>query len=63
MLAAWARVKTNRNLGVLWANDDDGRVFAQVMPPPIKEAGFNLIDPGRLICRPAITRRKFRSSK
>jgi branched-chain amino acid transport system substrate-binding protein len=47
MLAAWARVDTNRNLGVLWANDDDGRVFAQVMPPPIKEAGFNLIDPGR----------------
>jgi len=44
---AWARVKTNRNLGVLWANDDDGRVFAQVMPPPLKEAGFNVIDPGR----------------
>jgi branched-chain amino acid transport system substrate-binding protein len=46
-LAVWSRVKTNRNLGVLWANDDDGRVFAQVMPPPIKEAGFNIIDPGR----------------
>jgi branched-chain amino acid transport system substrate-binding protein len=47
MIAAWARVPTNRKLGVLWANDDDGRVFAQVMPPPIKEAGFNIIDPGR----------------
>jgi branched-chain amino acid transport system substrate-binding protein len=46
-LAAWARVKTNHYLGVLWANDDDGQVFAQVMPPPIKEAGFNIIDPGR----------------
>jgi branched-chain amino acid transport system substrate-binding protein len=46
-LKTWARVKTNRNLGVLWANDDDGRIFAQVMPPPIKEAGFNIIDPGR----------------
>ncbi len=45
--AAWARVPTNHNLGVLWANDDDGRVFAQVMPPPLKEAGFNVIDPGR----------------
>jgi branched-chain amino acid transport system substrate-binding protein len=47
LFAAWTRVNTNRNLGVLWANDDDGRVFAQVMPPLIKEAGFNLIDPGR----------------
>ena len=46
-LKTWARVKTNHNLGVLWANDDDGRIFAQVMPPPIKEAGFNIIDPGR----------------
>ncbi len=45
--AAWARVQTNRNLGVLWANDDDGRVFAKVMPPALKEAGFNVIDPGR----------------
>src|SRR5215469_1031037 len=47
LLAAWTRVNTNRNLGVLWANDDEGRVFAQVMPPVFKEAGFNLIDPGR----------------
>jgi branched-chain amino acid transport system substrate-binding protein len=47
LLSAWTRVNTNRNLGVLWANDDDGRVFAQVMPPVFKEAGFNLIDPGR----------------
>ena len=45
--AAWSRVKTNHNLGVLWANDDDGRIFAKVMPPPLKEAGFNVIDPGR----------------
>jgi branched-chain amino acid transport system substrate-binding protein len=47
LLAPWSRVKTNRNLGVLWANDDDGRIFSQVLPPPIKGAGFNLIDPGR----------------
>ncbi len=46
-MAIWARVKTNSNLGVLWANDDDGRAFSHVMPAPIKQAGFNLIDPGR----------------
>ncbi|HUN97816.1 MAG TPA: ABC transporter substrate-binding protein, partial [Bradyrhizobium sp.] len=45
--AAWRRVETDRKLGVLWANDDDGRAFARVMPKPIKEGGFDLIDPGR----------------
>jgi branched-chain amino acid transport system substrate-binding protein len=47
VMAAWSRVDTNKKLGVLWANDDDGRTFAKVMPPPIKEAGFTIIDPGR----------------
>jgi branched-chain amino acid transport system substrate-binding protein len=47
ILGAWMRVKTNRNLGVLWANDDDGRTFAKVMPPVFKQAGLTLIDPGR----------------
>ncbi len=46
-IATWGRVKTNSNLGVLWANDDDGRVFARVMTPVLKAAGFNVIDPGR----------------
>ncbi len=46
-MSAWGRVKTNRKLGVLWANDDDGRTFARVMPPPIKKAGFTIVDPGR----------------
>jgi len=46
-LSVWSRIATNKNLGVLWANDDDGRVFAQIMPPPMKEAGFKVIDPGR----------------
>lgn len=46
-MAAWARVQTNRHLGVLWANDDDGRTFARVMPKPIQDAGFTIVDPGR----------------
>ncbi|HEY5209992.1 MAG TPA: ABC transporter substrate-binding protein [Stellaceae bacterium] len=46
-MAAWARIPSNKNLGVLWANDDDGRTFAQIMPPPMREAGFKVIDPGR----------------
>ena len=46
-LKTWARVKTNKKLGVMWANDDDGRVFEHVMPPVINGAGFTIIDPGR----------------
>jgi branched-chain amino acid transport system substrate-binding protein len=46
-MAGWQRVPTNKKVGVLWANDDDGRTFAQVMPPVFKKAGFTVIDPGR----------------
>jgi branched-chain amino acid transport system substrate-binding protein len=63
-LKTWARVKTNKKLGVMWANDDDGRVFEHVMPPVINGAGFTIIDPGRFDlpvsdCTPEIT--KFKS--
>jgi branched-chain amino acid transport system substrate-binding protein len=46
-LSVLARLPTNKTIGALWANDDDGRVFAKVMPPVVKKAGFKLIDPGR----------------
>jgi branched-chain amino acid transport system substrate-binding protein len=47
MMAAWSRVPSNKILGVLWANDDDGRVFAKVMPPDLVKNGFKVVDPGR----------------
>jgi branched-chain amino acid transport system substrate-binding protein len=47
MLSMWGRIPTNKKLGVLWPNDDDGNVFARVMPPPITGAGFTIVDPGR----------------
>ena len=47
MIAAWSKVPSNKILGVLWANDDDGRVFAKVMPPDLAKNGFKLVDPGR----------------
>ncbi|HEX4111244.1 MAG TPA: ABC transporter substrate-binding protein [Stellaceae bacterium] len=46
-MAGWAGVPGNKKVGVLWANDDDGRTFAQVMPPAMREAGFTVVDPGR----------------
>jgi branched-chain amino acid transport system substrate-binding protein len=47
ILSVWARLPTNKTIGVLWANDDDGRVFAKVMPPVMEKAGFKVLDPGR----------------
>jgi branched-chain amino acid transport system substrate-binding protein len=47
MMAGWSMVPSNKVLGVLWANDDDGRVFARVMPPAMVKNGFKVIDPGR----------------
>jgi branched-chain amino acid transport system substrate-binding protein len=46
-MAGWLKVPTNHKLGVLWANDDDGRTFAKVMPPVLEKGGLNVIDPGR----------------
>jgi branched-chain amino acid transport system substrate-binding protein len=46
-LAVWDKVSTNKQLGVLWPNDNDGNAFSHVMPPPIEKAGFKIIDPGR----------------
>jgi branched-chain amino acid transport system substrate-binding protein len=47
MLAVWSKIPTNKKLGVLWPNDDDGNAFSRVMPPPIQAAGFTIVDPGR----------------
>jgi branched-chain amino acid transport system substrate-binding protein len=46
-LAVWKRLLTDHKIGVLFANDDDGRVFAKVMPPVMEKAGFKVLDPGR----------------
>ncbi len=47
MMAAWSKVPSNKILGVLWANDDDGLTFAKVMPPALVKNGFKVVDPGR----------------
>lgn len=46
-LAVWSRLPTDKKIGVLFANDDDGRTFAKVMPPAMEKAGFKVVDPGR----------------
>ena len=57
-MAGWSKVSSNKILGVLWANNNDGRVFAKVMPPQFAANGFKLIDPGRFDLPANNSRRK-----
>lgn len=41
------RVETNKNIGAVWPNDDDGNAFAHVFPPIYEKAGYKVTDPGR----------------
>jgi branched-chain amino acid transport system substrate-binding protein len=49
-LDMWSQVETNKIVGGLFANDGDGNAWGDPelgFPPPLKEAGYTIIDPGR----------------
>src|ERR1700747_3761669 len=49
--ALWKSVETNKVVGVLFPNDEDGNALGDAkvgFPPAIQEAGYKLIDTGRL---------------
>jgi branched-chain amino acid transport system substrate-binding protein len=46
----WAALPTNKVVGALWGNDNDGNAYSEVkggFPPVLAEKGFTLVDPGR----------------
>jgi branched-chain amino acid transport system substrate-binding protein len=43
----WEQLGTNKVVGALWPNGDDGHAFANTYPALLKEKGFKLVDPGR----------------
>lgn len=46
----WEKIETNRVVGALWPNDDDGLAWGDPrlgFPPVLAEKGFTLVDPGR----------------
>jgi branched-chain amino acid transport system substrate-binding protein len=46
----WASLPTNKRVGGLFPNDEDGNAWGDPnlgFPKPLKEKGFNLLDPGR----------------
>jgi branched-chain amino acid transport system substrate-binding protein len=49
-IAMWDQVPTNKIVGGLFPNDGDGNAWGDEtngFPPPLEEAGYTLIDPGR----------------
>ena len=48
--AMWTAVPTNKVVGALWGNDNDGNAFSdpkQGFPPVLRAKGFTLVDTGR----------------
>ncbi len=48
-LDLWSQVETNKVVGALFPNDGDGNAWGGPLgfPPPLAEAGYTLVDPGR----------------
>jgi branched-chain amino acid transport system substrate-binding protein len=49
-LDMWSQVPTNMVVGAIWPNDADGNAWGDPQlgfPPPLEEAGYTIVDPGR----------------
>jgi branched-chain amino acid transport system substrate-binding protein len=49
-LSMWSQVETNKVVGGLFPNDPDGNAWGDSelgFPPPLAEAGYTIVDPGR----------------
>jgi branched-chain amino acid transport system substrate-binding protein len=49
-LDMWSQVPTDKVVGAIWPNDPDGNAFGDKklgFPPPLKKAGYKVVDPGR----------------
>jgi branched-chain amino acid transport system substrate-binding protein len=49
-LAMWGQVETNMTVAGLFPNDPDGNAWGDAelgFPPPLGEAGYSIVDPGR----------------
>ncbi len=45
--ASWEQVPTNKVIGALWPNDNDGRAFAKIFSALAGKKGYKVADPGR----------------
>lgn len=45
--AAWSQLQTNKVIGALWPNDNDGQAFSKIFTAAAKDKGYTVVDPGR----------------
>jgi branched-chain amino acid transport system substrate-binding protein len=45
--AAWDKVATNKVIGALWPNDNDGLAFSKIFTQLAAAKGYKVVDPGR----------------
>jgi len=45
--AFWNRVPTNKVIGGLWPNDNDGLAFSKIFTALLEKNGYKVVDPGR----------------
>ena len=44
---AWDQVPTNKVVGALWPNDNDGQAFSKIFTGMAAKRGYQIVDPGR----------------
>jgi branched-chain amino acid transport system substrate-binding protein len=45
--ASWEQVPTNKVIGALWPNDNDGQAFSKIFTALAEKKGYKVVDPGR----------------
>jgi branched-chain amino acid transport system substrate-binding protein len=45
--SSWDQVATNKTIGALWPNDNDGQAFSKIFTELAAKKGYKVVDPGR----------------
>jgi branched-chain amino acid transport system substrate-binding protein len=45
-ISMWAKIPTNKKVGVMWPNDADGNAIREHLGPELVKAGYTIVDPG-----------------
>ena len=45
--SSWDQVATNKTIGALWPNDNDGQAFSKIFTDFAAKKGYKVVDPGR----------------
>jgi branched-chain amino acid transport system substrate-binding protein len=45
--SSWDQVATNKTIGALWPNDNDGQAFSKIFTELAEKKGYKVVDPGR----------------